>query len=176
MTKPTALDQPPITSDEDLATFLRGYEIEAGGALILAMRDGTTTTAQRVAAATRVLDITHGKPSHARQITVADLGKMSQAELNELLVGILRVSDGLPKPIEDLFVELAYELLGVQEEIPPWVPHWGDHRDEAPGGVIYERRLRREKLARTLRFRGAPAPRPPLQRGPGAASSANGAN
>jgi hypothetical protein len=162
----------PVTSDEDLATFLRGFEIEAGGALIVAMRDGTTTPAQRAAIANRVIDITHGRPGQARQLTSSDLARMSEEERNELQVALLKLygDNGLPPVLEQLLVEMLRLLTGQPEEpLPPAVPRWGDERDEQPGGVLYERRLRRDRLARELRARyglDAPEPsRPRLTRG-----------
>jgi hypothetical protein len=173
---------PPVTSDEDLATFLRGYEIEAGGALILAMRDGTTTTAQRAAVAQRVLDITHGRPGQARQLTSSDLARMSEEERNELQVALLKLyGDRLPPVLEELFTEMLRLVTGQPEgPLPPAVPRWGDERDEQPGGVLYERRQRRDRLSRALRSRYGldEPPRPRLRRGDDAngADTGNGAD
>jgi hypothetical protein len=165
--------KPAHTGLNDVGAIARRYDDLAVAALVATINDAKAGAGARTAAAKTLLELGHGRTPQQKPITSADLAQLTPQERDELQVGLLKLYDkGLPPVLEQLFMEMLRLATGQPEEpLPPWIPHWGDERDEQPGGVLYERRLRREKLTRELRSRYDPgaelAPnRPRLARGP----------
>jgi hypothetical protein len=165
--------QPTPTGLNDVGAIARRYDDLAVAALVATINDPKAGAVARTGAARALLELGHGRTPQQKPITSADLAQLTAEEREQLQIGLLKLYDnGLPPVLEQVFHEMLRLATGQPEEpLPPWIPHWGDERDEQPGGVLYKRRLRRERLTRELRSRYDPgaelAPnRPRLARGP----------
>jgi hypothetical protein len=162
--------QPPSTGLSDVGTIARRYDDLAVASLVATLNDPKSGAVARTTAARTILELGHGRTPQQKPITSSDLAQLTAEERDELQLGLLKLYDkGLPPVLEQLFTEMLRLATGQPEPpLPLWIPHWGDERDEQPGGVLYKRRLRRERLAAMLRPRYTPEPRPRFHRGPSA--------
>jgi hypothetical protein len=74
---------------DDLTSFARKYRQEAAAALVTVIRDDTAPASARTAAAERILAYANGRPQAAKQITVVDIGRMTEEERMELFQALL---------------------------------------------------------------------------------------
>jgi hypothetical protein len=106
-------------TDDAIASFAKRYRQEAAAALITVIRDDTAPASARTAAAERILAYSDGRPQAAKQITVADIGRMTEEQRQELLRALL--THYLPNgALEDLLKQSVDEAIKL---LP--TPRWG---------------------------------------------------
>ena len=84
MTRPS-----PISIDDEVVSLARRYRKEAVASLVTVLRDESAPASARAQASAKLLEYSDGKPSQARQITVADLASMPDALRADLLNALL---------------------------------------------------------------------------------------
>jgi hypothetical protein len=84
MTRPS-----PISIDDEVVSLARRYRKEAVASLVTVLRDESAPASARAQASAKLLEYSDGKPSQARQITVADLASMPDALREDLLNALL---------------------------------------------------------------------------------------
>jgi hypothetical protein len=107
-------NQAPAPGDE-LAALARRYRHEAVATLIAVQRDPRAPASARAQAATKLLEYADGRPSQARQITVADLPSMTDDQRKELLAALLfQYETEMPGAFKAMLEEATREMLEEQ--------------------------------------------------------------
>jgi hypothetical protein len=103
-------DFTPIADDE-IVSLARFYRRESLATLVAVSRDQSAPASARAQAASRLLEYSDGRPSQARQITVADIGQMSASLREELLSALLlHYQVELPDQFRSMIVDQAMAL------------------------------------------------------------------
>jgi len=140
----------PISLDDEVVSLARRYRKEALASLVTVLRDEHAPASARAAASAKLLEYSDGKPSQARQLTVADVSAMTPSLRQELLHALLvhyqtempaqfkamlkasvdealRLQAALPKPpLTDPAKVTKFKrgpLAGKGPEVPRWPPH-----------------------------------------------------
>jgi hypothetical protein len=75
----------PDDPSDEVATIARRFRKESIAALVAVTRDARAPAAARAQAATKLLEYASGRPTQAKQVTVADVATMSMDETMALL-------------------------------------------------------------------------------------------
>jgi hypothetical protein len=96
-----------------LLRAMRASALKQNGSLLLAMREPEAPgTPARVAAATKMLELSNGRPGQAKPITVADLPSMTQEQRKELLAALLfQYETEMPGQFKQLLQEITDQAM-----------------------------------------------------------------
>jgi hypothetical protein len=78
-----------VTDDPSITEFARNHRLDVAAVLVQIAQDASAPAAARASAAERILAYSDGKPSQARQLSVADLATMPDTLKEELLHALL---------------------------------------------------------------------------------------
>jgi hypothetical protein len=107
-------------SEDSLTRFAQTYRLEAAAVLVQVAKDESAPAAARSSAAEKILAYSDGKPSQARQLTVADLQSMPDNLRMELLQALLShfMPDGFQKILKSACDDAVAQFAAKQASLP----------------------------------------------------------
>ncbi|CEF48880.1 unnamed protein product [uncultured bacterium] len=134
------MPRPNLTAiDDEVVSLARRYRKEAVASLVTVLRDEHAPASARAQASAKLLEYSDGKPSQARQLTVADIAQMTPDLRQELLCALLiHYQVELPAQFQQMMRDAVDDALALQAALPkpprfkrgklagkgPEVPRW----------------------------------------------------